>query len=147
MAGRVFVTVASAGQGQLAASVNEWSQSKCSVAEYVLIEPAMGTATALIEAGAENALGVMGSAPFGAYITLSHRRAMDHSFLKMHGPVVNPPQGCKWMGVIDGPLHMDFSVHWMSRRSEALNRAAIGAIEKSQARVVVSIFRRSDKNC
>jgi hypothetical protein len=75
----------------------------------------MGTATALIEAGAENALGVMGSAPFGAYITLSHRRAMDHSFLKMHGPVVNLPQGCKWM--IDGLLHMDFSVHRMSRRS------------------------------
>lgn len=41
-------------------------------------------------------------------------------------PYLNMPDGCKWLGVIDGAKHMHFASNGASRRSEALIIQTIG---------------------
>ena len=132
----------------------EWALSRCNAAESVLIGHSMGAATAMIEAGARNKVGVKGTDSFGAYIALSPQGTgsifpqnawtdIKRPVLSLTGtrddelggtswetrtePYMNMPAGCKWLGVIDGATHMNFAGNGMSRRTEALTTQVIGS--------------------
>lgn len=135
------------------AAAREWARSKCAAAESILIGHSMGAATAMIEAGARNNLGVNGSDAFGAYIALSPQGAgsifpqnawanIKRPVLSITGtrdnelggaswetrtePFMAMPPGCKWLAVIDGASHMSFAGRGMSRHAEALAKEVIG---------------------
>jgi predicted dienelactone hydrolase len=129
------------------AATKAWAQSRCAASESVLIGHSMGAATTMIEAGALNKLGVLGSNSFNIYIALSPQGSgsifpqnawsnIHHPVLTLTGtrddelggaawdertqPYMNMPTGCKWLGVIDGATHMNFGGKGMSRTTENL---------------------------
>jgi len=137
------------------AAALQWTNARCaSVPLRVLIGHSMGAATAMMEAGARNKLGVSGGDGFSAYIALSPQGAgsifpenawsgVVKPVLMLTGtrddelgggswetrtePFKNMRPGCKWLGVIDGASHMNFAGNGMSRRTEALTSQAITA--------------------
>lgn len=136
------------------AAARQWAQARCPAAATVLVGHSMGAATAMMEAGAINKLGVHGSDAFGAYIALSPQGAgpifpanawqgLRKPVLLLTGtrdnelggrswetrtePFKAMPAGCKWLGVIDGASHMNFAGNGMARKTEALTVQAIGA--------------------
>ncbi|MCE2659712.1 MAG: alpha/beta hydrolase [Rubrivivax sp.] len=137
----------------IAASVR-WAESRCASTEKLLIGHSMGAATAMLEAGAANLLGVKGSDAFKAYITLSPQGVgaifPENAWAGIRKPVLmltgtrdtelggaswetrttafsSMPPGCKWLGVIDGASHMNFAGNGASRRTEALTARTISA--------------------
>jgi len=135
------------------AAAREWARSKCAAADAILIGHSMGAATAMIEAGARNNLGVAGSDAFSAYIALSPQGVgsifphnawtnIKRPVLSITGtrdnelggasletrtePYMAMPPGCKWLAVIDGASHMSFAGRGMSRQAEALTGKVIG---------------------
>jgi predicted dienelactone hydrolase len=131
-----------------------WAEGRCNTGERVLVGHSMGAATAMIEAGARNRVGIQGADAFGVYIALSpqgigsifpenawsgirkpvllltgtrDRELGGASWETRTEPFRNMPPGCKWLGVIDGASHMDFAGNGMSRRTEALAGQTIGA--------------------
>jgi predicted dienelactone hydrolase len=101
----------------------------------VLIGHSMGAATVMIEAGAQNQLGVKGSDRFDAYVAISPQGPgsifPEHAWTKVHRPLLmltgtrdnalegdwrtrtkpfdDLPGGCKWIGVINGASHLNFA--------------------------------------
>jgi len=135
------------------AAAKIWAQGRCKGSEAVLIGHSMGAATALMEAGARNRLGIQGTDTFHAYIALSPQgpgsifpenawSGIRKPVLLMTGtrdtelgraswqtrtePFSNLPPGCKWLGVIDGASHMIFAGNGLSRKTEALTARTIG---------------------
>ncbi len=136
------------------AATKQWAASKCNASESILIGHSMGAATAMMEAGARNNLGIRGTNSFDAYIALSPQGSgsifpknawaeIKRPVLLLTGtrdtelgggswetrtePYVNMPAGCKWLGVIDGASHMNFAGNGMSRRTESLTTQVIGS--------------------
>lgn len=137
------------------AAALQWTKSRCASAQrQVLIGHSMGAATAMMEAGARNKLGIRGGDGFSAYIAVSPQgpgsifpenawSGVGKPVLLLTGtrdneldggswetrtePFKSMPPGCKWLGVIDGANHMNFAGSGMSRRTEALTSQAIAA--------------------
>ena len=122
-----------------------WARAQCPQAQYrVLAGHSMGAATALIEAGAQNKLGVRGRDRFDAYIALSpmgpgpvfaanawatikkpvltmtgtEDKALEGGWQSRTLPFQNMQGGCKWLGVVPGGSHMNFAGIGLSRRVE-----------------------------
>ena len=135
------------------AAAREWLKGRCNASESFLIGHSMGAATVMMEAGARNKLGIQGSDAFTAYIALSPQGVgiifpenawsdISKPILLLTGtrdnelggaswetrtePFKNLPKGCKWLGVIDGASHLNFSGNGMSRNTEALTSQTIG---------------------
>lgn len=129
------------------AAARQWAQARCRSRESILLGHSMGAATAMIEAGARNMLGVAGTDAFSAYVALSPQGAgpifparawsdIRKPVLLLTGtrdtelggaswetrtePFRDMPAGCKWLGVIDGATHMNFAGRGASRQTEAL---------------------------
>lgn len=136
------------------AAARSWAKGRCGAGESLLIGHSMGAATALMESGARNKLGVQGTDAFSAYIALSPQGAgaifPDGAWSGIHKPVLlltgtndqelggaswqtrtepfqNMPPGCKWQGIIEGASHMNFAGSGLSRKTEALTIQTIGA--------------------
>ncbi|MBF7729723.1 alpha/beta hydrolase family protein [Pseudomonas sp. N040] len=141
------------------AAVRAWGQSHCDSSRSVLIGHSMGAATAMLEAGAKNHLGLTGNSRFDAYVALSPQgegsifpaqawQEISMPVLMLTGtedgelgggswktrlqPFGDMPPGCKWLGVIEGASHMNFAGRGMSRRTEALTVQTIVSFLNSQ---------------
>lgn len=135
------------------AAARNWAKARCDAESSVLIGHSMGAATAMIEAGARNRLGVQGTDAFGAYIALSPQGVgsifPENAWSDIRKPMLlltgtrdtelggaswetrtepfgNLPPGCAWLGVIEGSSHMNFAGHGASRNTEALTALTIG---------------------
>lgn len=135
-------------------AARKWAQGRCAAREFLLIGHSMGAATVMMEAGARNKLGIRGDDTFNAYVALSpqgvgsifpenawsdikkpvllltgtrDRELGGASWQTRTEPFKNMPEGCKWLGVIDGASHLNFAGNGMSRMTEALTSQAIGA--------------------
>jgi predicted dienelactone hydrolase len=135
------------------AAAKRWASDRCPAEASVLIGHSMGAATAMMEAGARNKLGVRGNDSFNVYIALSPQGAgsifPENAWSDIRKPVLlltgtrdtelggaswetrtepfkNMPPGCKWLGVIDGSSHLNFAGNGMSRNTEALVSMTIG---------------------
>lgn len=129
------------------AAARLWAKARCKGTESILLGHSMGAATAMIEAGAKNKLGIRGSNTFDAYVALSPQGVGSifppNAWQKISKPVLtitgtrdgelgggswktrleafnNMPAGCKWSAVIDGATHMNFAGKGMSQQTEAL---------------------------
>lgn len=151
-----LTTDAAAYRGRLLdiAAARQWATTQCDASDSVLIGHSMGAATAMMEAGARNNLGISGSDAFTSYIALSPQGSgaifpkkawsdIRRPVLLLTGtrdselgggswqtrtePYLNMPAGCKWLGVIDGASHMNFAGNGLSRQTEALTTRLIGA--------------------
>lgn len=136
------------------AASRQWAKGRCAANESLLIGHSMGAATVMMEAGARNKLGIRGADAFSAYIALSPQGAgtifPDNAWSGIAKPVLlltgtrdnelggaswetrtepfkNMPNGCKWLGVIDGASHLNFAGNGMSRKTEALTSQTISA--------------------
>lgn len=143
------------------AAARQWAASRCGAAEAILVGHSMGAATAMIEAGARNRLGLRGSDAFDVYIALSPQgsgsifptdawSAIRKPTLLLTGtrdselgggswetrtePFAGLPPGCKWLGVIEGATHMHFAGNGMAHRSEILTARTIGAFLDARRR-------------
>jgi predicted dienelactone hydrolase len=135
-------------------AARQWARTRCDAGESLLVGHSMGAATAMMEAGARNMVGVQGARSFGAYIALSPQGAgqifprgawsdITQPVLLLTGtrdkelggaswesrtePFHDMPPGCKWLGIIDGASHMNFAGRGLSRKVEALTTEAITA--------------------
>jgi predicted dienelactone hydrolase len=123
-----------------------WANKRCSSPLTVLIGHSMGAATAMIEAGAKNKLGLTGTDSFDAYVAMSPQgvgtifvedawKSIKKPVLMLTGTKDNElngkwetrkdafaslPVGCKWLGVIDGATHMNFAERGFSGKTENL---------------------------
>lgn len=136
------------------AALKQWAKVQCgsSSAMSVLVGHSMGAATTMIEAGARNRLGVVGSNAFDAYIALSPQGSgaifpknawapIQQPVLMLTGtrddalggaswqtrtePFDDMAPGCKWLGVIQGGTHAHFAGNGLSRRTESLTTQLI----------------------
>jgi predicted dienelactone hydrolase len=134
-------------------AARQWAQGRCQGTDTVLVGHSMGAATALMEAGARNKLGLSGAQAFGAYIALSPQGAgsifpanawsdLQRPVLSITGtrddelgggswltrtePYRNMPPGCKWLAVIDGATHMNLAGNGMARNTQDLTTQVIG---------------------
>jgi predicted dienelactone hydrolase len=129
----------------------EWARPRCAGGASALIGHSMGAATAILEAGAKNKLGLAGKDRFDAYVAMSPQgpgsifpedawRAIRKPVLLLTGTrdraLEGPwetrqvafddlPAGCAWLGVIEGARHMDFGGRGGSREAESLTIAAV----------------------
>ncbi len=120
--------------------------SRCQPPFKALLGHSMGAATVMLEAGAENKLGLVGQDRFDAYVAMSPQgpgsiftanawRGIRKPVLSLTGtrdnalegrwqartmPFSNMPAGCKWLGVIDGATHMNFAGGGAAATTEAL---------------------------
>jgi predicted dienelactone hydrolase len=147
-----------------------WAKSKCNAGVSILIGHSMGAATAMLEAGARNKLGVNGTNSFSAYIALSPQGSgsifpnnawadIKQPVLSITGtrdselggaswetrtePYINMPAGCKWLGVIDGATHMNFAGNGISRKVEALTTRTIAAFLEGLERGDCKVLRNN----
>ena len=143
------------------AAAKRWARDRCQSEESVLIGHSMGAATAMMEAGARNKVAVQGADSFTAYIALSPQGAgsifPEGAWSDIRKPVLlltgtrdtelgggswetrtepfkNMPPGCKWMGIIDGSSHLNFSGNGPSRNTESLVSLTIGNFLKALKR-------------
>ena len=140
------------------AATKRWAQARCQAQLSVLLGHSMGAATAVIEAGARNKVGVRGTDAFDAYIALSPQGAgsifPDNAWSGIRKPMLlltgtrdtelggdswetrtepfkSMPPGCKWLGIIDGSSHLNFAGNGASRTTEALVSATIASFLNS----------------
>jgi len=137
----------------------DWARSRCASHYGVLVGHSMGAATVMLEAGADNKLGLSGTDRFDAYVAMSPQgpgslfpegawRRIAKPMLMLTGtrdgalegdwstrtvPYDEMPAGCKWLGVIDGAKHMDFGGRGRSRDVESLTVRAAEAFLDSAA--------------
>lgn len=131
-----------------------WAAPRCAGPHTVLLGHSMGAATAMLEAGAANRLGVQGRDGFDAYVALSPQgagsiftpdawKAIRKPVLLLTGtrdeelggkgwqsrtePFAVLPGPCQWLGVIDGATHMHFAGHGASRTTETLTLRTVQA--------------------
>ncbi len=136
------------------AASRKWAQSRCDSSESLLVGHSMGAATAMMEAGAHNKLGIRGTNAFSAYIALSPQGAgiifPDDAWADIRQPVLlltgtrddelggaswqtrtdafrSMPAGCKWLGVMEGATHMNFAGRGMSRLTETRTAQTIAS--------------------
>lgn len=129
----------------------EWAQPRCSGTFRALLGHSMGAAATMLEAGAQNKLGIAaGKDRFDAYVAMSPQGPGSVFPEAAWLPVAKPmlmltgtrddalegtpgsrliayeamPAGCKWLGVIDGATHMNFAGRGRSGKTEALVVAA-----------------------
>ncbi|MDE2608642.1 MAG: alpha/beta hydrolase [Burkholderiales bacterium] len=112
-----------------------WARAQCRAPVAVLIGHAMGAVTAMLEAGAENRLGLQGRDRFDAYVPLSPEgrgpifpadawHHLSKPLLLLTGTLDDAPNGswrvrtqafadlpagCHWLGVIDHATHMNLA--------------------------------------
>lgn len=144
-----LISTSAAYQGRFMdiAAAREWGQQRCDSARAVLIGHSMGAATAMIEAGAKNHLGLAGRNDFDQYVALSPQgegaifppqawQGISKPVLLLTGtrddelggkswqtrlqPFQGMSPGCKWLGVIDGATHMNFAGRGLSEKTESL---------------------------
>jgi len=135
------------------AAAKRWAKDRCEAEESVLIGHSMGAATAMMEAGARNKLGVQGTDAFHIYIALSPQGPGSifpaNAWADIQKPVLlltgtedtelgggswetrtkpfnNMAPGCKWLGAIDGSSHLNFAGIGLSHRTESLVALTIG---------------------
>ena len=135
-------------------AARRWAGGRCASGESLLIGHSMGAATAMMEAGARNKLGIRGADAFSAYVALAPQGPgtifPDDAWTAIRKPVLlltgtrdddiggtgwqtrteafrSMPPGCKWLGVIDGASHWNFAGRGQSRDTEALTAQTIGA--------------------
>lgn len=131
-----------------------WAAPRCAGKRTVLLGHSMGAATAMLEAGAANRLGLQGRDGFDAYVALSPQgegsiftpdawKAIRKPVLLLTGtrdeelggkgwqsrtaPFAVLPGPCQWLGVIDRATHMHFAGHGASRSTEALTLRTVQA--------------------
>ena len=135
-------------------AAKSWAQSQCSGKESILLGHSMGAATAMMEAGAQNNLGLYGAKSFDVYIALSPQGVGSifpnnawsmiqrpvltitgtkdtelggASWEKRTEPFANMQPGCKWLAVIDNASHMNFAGRGFARKTEMLTMDVINA--------------------
>ena len=112
-----------------------YAEGRCHPPFRALLGHSMGSITAMIEAGAQNKLGLQGQNRFDAYVAISpsgpgsifpadawhnirkpvyvltgtRDKALEGDWKTRTRPFDDLPGGCKWLGVIDGATHMDFA--------------------------------------
>jgi predicted dienelactone hydrolase len=143
------------------AAAKSWASARCRARDAILIGHSMGAATAMIEAGAHNRLGLQGTDAFAAYIALSPQGSgpifpenawtgLRKPTLLLTGtrdtelgggswetrtePFAGMPPGCKWLGVIEGATHMNFAGNGLAQRTETLVTQTIGAFLEARER-------------
>lgn len=136
------------------AAAREWARSRCPGGESVLVGHSMGAATAMIEAGARNKLGLVGDPSFDLYVMLSPQGAgsifptdawtgLSRPILTLTGtrdeelgggpwqtrtePYRGMPPGCKWLAVVTDATHLQFAGLGASGPVEAVVSRLIGA--------------------
>lgn len=134
------------------AAATRWGRSQCQGEELILLGHSMGAATALLEAGAGNRLGLAGTDAFKAYIAISPQgpgmifgpngwSAIRRPVLTITGtrdielesgtwesrtePHRSLPEGCKTLAVVQGANHMQFAGVGDARVVEAQTVQAI----------------------
>jgi hypothetical protein len=135
-------------------AATRWAGDQCESSVSILVGHSMGAATAMISAGASNHLEANGTNVFSAYIALSPQgaglifpenawSAIKAPMLMVTGtrdtelggrswetrtePFKRMPEGCKWLGIIEGATHLNFAGIGMSRSVEVLTAQTIGA--------------------
>lgn len=136
------------------AAARQLASTRCTGKRAVLLGHSMGAAVAMMDAGADNKMGVTGSASFDAYIALSPQGEglifPAHAWYKISKPVLlmtgtrdddlahaswrtrtepfaDMAPGCKWLGVVNGATHMNFGGHGLLHRTEGLTTQTIHA--------------------
>lgn len=136
------------------ATARAWAASRCAGTESVLIGHSMGAATAMIEAGARNRLGLKGANAFGTYIALSPQgegalfpgdawnrigrpvliitgtrdRGLDGSpWQSRTEPYRAMPSGCRWLAILPGASHLNLAGFGLTAAREARISELIGA--------------------
>lgn len=130
-----------------------WASQHCGQEprDRVLIGHSMGAATTMMEAGANNAIGISGKNRMQAYVALSPQGPgslfPENAWAQINAPVLsltgtrddaleggwqsrtlpyaNMPAGCKWLGVIDGATHMHFAGRGFSGKTERLTLSSV----------------------
>lgn len=143
------------------AAASRWARAHCPGGPAWLLGHSMGAATAMIEAGAGNHLGLRGRDGFDLYIVLSPQGAgsifpagawsgIQRPVLsitgtrddELHGgswqtrtePYRNMAPGCKWLAVIEQATHMNLAGHGASQTAEALVKRSIAAFAEGVRR-------------
>jgi predicted dienelactone hydrolase len=135
------------------AAALQWASGTCQAPFTVLLGHSMGAATVMIEAGAQDKLGVTGLDRFAAYVALSPEgpgsifpenawsgirkplliltgtrdRALEGGWQSRTVPFDSLPAGCKWLGVIDGATHMNFAGIGFAGKTEKLTLLEVKA--------------------
>lgn len=136
------------------AAVTQWARPRCTGDDLILLGHSMGAATALLEAGAGNRLGLSGTNAFKAYIAISPQgpgmifepngwSGISRPVLTITGtrdielesgtwesrtaPHRSLPPGCKTLAVVQGANHMQFAGLGDARVVEAGTVQAISA--------------------
>jgi len=118
------------------AAALKWAGKSCKAPYVALIGHSMGARTGMIEAGAQNKIGVKGQNLFDAYVAMSpdgpdavfpenawsgitkpmliltgtrDKSMQTGDYQSRTIPYESLPAGCKWLGVIDGATHMNFA--------------------------------------
>ena len=143
-----LITTPSAYQARFMdiSAAKAWATQQCKAPLNVLIGHSMGAATAMIEAGATNKLGLKGADGFDAYVAMSPQgvgtifvadawKNIKKPVLMLTGTKDNElngtwetrkdafaslPVGCKWLGVIDGATHISFAERSVAGKTESL---------------------------
>lgn len=141
-------------------AAKSWAAPRCASKWSVLAGHSMGAATVMMEAGARNNHGIKGQNRFGAYVAMSPQgvgslfptnawSAIRSPVLMITGtedngleggwrtrlaPFDNMPAGCKWLGVINGARHMDFSGRGGSAKVEDLTTGLVEDFFNAQGR-------------
>jgi dienelactone hydrolase len=128
------------------AAALKWASSTCKPPFVALLGHSMGARTVMVEAGAQNKLGVKGQDRFDAYVALSpdgpgtmfpegawshvekpmllltgtSDQSLDGDWKSRTIPYDGLPAGCKWLGVIDGSTHLNFAGVGFSGHTERL---------------------------
>jgi dienelactone hydrolase len=129
------------------AAALKWAEHSCKAPYIAMIGHSMGARTVMIEAGAQNKIGVKGQNRFDAYVAMSpdgpdpvfpenawseiakpmliltgtRDNSMQTGDYKSRTiPFDNLPSGCKWLGVIEGATHMNFAGIGFARTTEKL---------------------------
>ena len=145
-------TAAYQGRLQDVAAARAWASQHCAGHLSVLLGHSMGAATVMIEAGAENKVGVQGGDHFDLYVALSPQGVGEifpaHAWQHIQKPVLSMtgtrdrevggrnwqarteayadlPAGCKWQGIVDGASHMNFAGSALSDQKKQLILGAI----------------------
>ena len=142
----------------------DWARQRCPQGEAVLLGHSMGAATTMIEAGAENLVGVRGERRFDRYVAMSPQGSglifPAHAWSAIRQPVLmmtgtrdaelggqswqsrteafaEMPPGCKWLGVIDEATHSHFGGRSLSSTMEQLITGTVFAFLNGGQRCVL----------
>ena len=137
-----------------------WAQPQCNARRTVLVGHSMGAATAMLEAGAANRLGLVGADRFDAYVAISPQgpgsifptgawhaiakpvlfitgtrdAALEGDWTSRRVPFDDSAPGCKWLAVIDGASHLQFAGVGASADAERLTSLVVDAFLNGAAR-------------